>query len=196
MVGIAALVLPLLGWNLRLAFWLPIAAVCLLIGIALAPQRAGLLWALLLAATFLPWGKQFNLGTPLARQVFIPTYAADIFLALLVLITIWDIIRGRIVWRFTWVDAGFALCLGSTLASCYNAPDSAAAWGRLVEWGRAWLCFSLARARLFNETEQKWFLNSVFILLILNGTFVVFSAITGNNFGFLGQARWRHPGAV
>ncbi len=79
MVGIAALVLPLLGWNMQLAFWLPIAAVCLLIGIALAPQRAGLLWALLLVATFLPWGKQFNLGTPLARQVFIPTYAADIF---------------------------------------------------------------------------------------------------------------------
>ncbi len=62
-------------------------------------------------------------------------------------------------------------------------------WGRLVEWGRAWLCFSIARVRLSIETEQKWFLNSIFILLILNGLFVVFSAITGNNFGF-----WDKPG--
>jgi O-antigen ligase len=189
MVGIAALVLPLLGWNMQLALWLPIAAVCLFIGTVLAPQRAGLLWALLLTTTFLPWGKQFSLGTPLVRQVFIPTYIADIFLALLVLVTLWDIFRGKLNWRFSWVDAGFALCLGATMASWYNAPDSAAVWGRLVEWGRAWLCFSLARARLFNETEQKWFLNSIFILLILNGTFVVFSAITGNNFGF-----WDKPG--
>jgi O-antigen ligase len=188
-VGLAALVLPLLGWNMRLAFWLPIAVVCLLIAIAFARQRTGLLWALLLVATFLPWGKQFDLGTPIARHVFIPTYVADIFLAILLLWTVWDILRQKMSWRFSWVDAGFALCVGATLASWYNAPDTAAVWGRVVEWGRAWLCFSIARLRLGDEVEQKWFVNSVLILLVLNGLFVLFSAITGNNFGF-----WDKPG--
>lgn len=187
--GLATLALPLLGWNMRLAFWLPIAVVCLLIGITFAPQRSGLIWALLLTATFLPWGKQFSLGTPLARPLFIPTYIADIFLAILIMLTLWDVFSKRMSWRFSWVDAGFALCMGATLASWYNAPDSPAVWGRIAEWGRAWLCFTIARIRLSADAEQKWFVNSILILLVLNGIFVIFSAITGNNFGF-----WDKPG--
>jgi O-antigen ligase len=108
---------------------------------------------------------------------------------MLILWTLWDMLRGKVQWRFSWVDAGFALCVGATLASWYNAPDGAAVWGRVVEWARAWLCFTVARLRLFDETEQKWFLNSVLVLLVLNGIFVVFSAITGDNFGF-----WEKPG--
>lgn len=189
LLGLFSSVLALLSTELPFIPLICLGSVLLAISMVVAKQRYTLLWVLLVVSSLLPWGKVWLLGEPLARKISVQFYLFDVFLFVLITLTLWQLLRGGIRWRFQWLDIALVLMIGAVAVSLYNAPSAEPVIVRLVEWLRIIALFILMRLRLNNELEKNAIITTILAMLIVQGILAVFSAALGSDFGM-----WEKPG--